>query len=392
MLKTSKKLLNNLPFRLLLCIIFAFTFGDQLSDSSISFMYTISSMLKEILMTILPIMIFSYIFAALLSLERTAPMLIIFILVLVTISNALASFTAYFTSIAVLPLIALDQTTNIVINEGIITYFTLGIPQIISSDKVMFAAMILGLFFSSYKVPFVFKLSNQLQKIVSTFLEKCFIPVLPLYILGFVLKMHREGSLSILFKNYAQVFILICVLMTIYISLMYLIANKFSFSKFKQSIRQMFAAGLTGFSTISSAVTVPLSIAATEVNIKDSQFAKLIIPATVNIHMMGHGLSIPISSLTILLLSGMPLPSLETFAVFVVYFCIAKFSATGVPGGGIIVILPILQSQLGFTPEMASIIIMLDILQDAVLTAANVMGNGAFAMICHRLGKKLRLI
>lgn len=392
MLKKSKKLLNNLPFRLVLCIIFAFTLGDQLSDSTISFLYTISSILKEILMTILPIMIFSYIFAALISLEKTAPMLIIFILGLVIISNALASFTAYFTSVAVLPLITMDKAINMALNNDITAYFTLGIPQIISSDKVMFAAMILGLFFSSYKVSAVFKMSNYLQKIVSTFLEKCFIPVLPLYILGFVLKMHREGSLSILFKNYAQVFLLICALAIVYIALMYLVANKFSYQKFKQSVKQMTAAGLTGFSTISSAITVPLSIAATEVNIKDSQFAKLIIPATVNIHMIGHGLSIPISSMTILLLSGMPLPSLETFAVFVVYFCIAKFSASAVPGGGIIVILPILQSQLGFTPEMASIIIMLDILQDAVLTAANVMGNGAFAMICHRLGKKLRLI
>ena len=392
MLKKSKKLLNNLPFRWVLCLIFAFTLGDQLSDSTISFLYTISSILKEILMTILPIMIFSYIFAALISLEKTAPMLIIFILGLVIISNALASFTAYFTSVAVLPLITMDKAINMALNDDITTYFTLGIPQIISSDKVMFAAVILGLFFSSYKVSAVFKISNYLQKIVSTFLEKCFIPVLPLYILGFVLKMHREGSLSILFKNYAQVFLLICALAIVYIALMYLVANKFSYQKFKQSIKQMTAAGLTGFSTISSAITVPLSIAATEVNIKDNQFAKLIIPATVNIHMIGHGLSIPISSLTILLLSGMPLPSLETFAVFVVYFCIAKFSASAVPGGGIIVILPILQSQLGFTPEMASIIIMLDILQDAVLTAANVMGNGAFAMICHRLGKKLRII
>ncbi len=68
MLKKSKKLLNNLPFRLVLCIIFAFIFGDQLSDSSIRFLYTISSVLKEILMTILTIKIFSYIFDALLSL------------------------------------------------------------------------------------------------------------------------------------------------------------------------------------------------------------------------------------------------------------------------------------------------------------------------------------
>ena len=227
---------------------------------------------------------------------------------------------------------------------------------------------------------------------VTKFLNKCFIPCLPLYVLGFVLKMHHDGELSMLLKNYAQAFALICLVIIGYIALLYFIASNLSWEIFKRSLKTMTAAGLTGFSTISSAVTMPLTITATEQNTNDKQFARLVIPTTVNIHMIGHGLSIPITSLTILMLTGHPLPSLEAFAIFVIYFCIAKFSATAVPGGGIIVILPILQNQLGFTPEMCSIIIMLDILQDAVLTSANVMGNGAFAMIFHRLCKRLRII
>lgn len=392
MLRLSKRLLGNLPLRLVLCIVFAFLFGDLLNDTTIRILYTISCVMKEILMAILPIMIFGYIFAAILSLEKNAPILILLILGLVTISNALASLSAYFIGMNILPFVSIAKNVNLATYDGIITMFSLGIPQIISPDKTMFVSMILGFIFSYLKIPSVNKFSLRLQDLITAFLEKCFIPCLPLYVLGFVLKMHREGSLSILFKNYAQVFILICIAIIIYIALMYLVANNFSWNGFKKTIKQMSAAGLTGFSTISSAVTMPITIEATEKNISNKQFAKLIIPATVNIHMIGHGLSIPITSLTILLIYGHPLPSLEHFILFVMYFCIAKFSATAVPGGGIIVILPILQSHLGFTAEMSSIIIILDILQDAVLTSANVMGNGAFAMICYKLCKKLKLV
>lgn len=389
--KLSKKLLKSLPFRLVLCIVFAFLVGDKLSDPTIRTLFTISCVLKEILMAVLPIMIFSYIFAAILSLEENAPMLIIFILSLVIISNALATFTAYSVGMLALPFITIAKNMNIVLSSSITPYFTLGMPQIISPDKVMLAGMVFGIVFCYFKVAKVTKMANKLQRLVTSFLERCFIPCLPLYILGFVLKMHREGDLSILFKNYAQVFALICALIISYIALMYFIGSKFSWIDFKKSTKQMAAAGITGFSTISSAVTMPVTIDATAKNTGNGQFSRLVIPATVNIHMIGHGLSIPITSLTILMLCGHPLPSLESFAIFVVYFCIAKFSATAVPGGGIIVILPILQSQLGFTAEMSSIIIMLDILQDAILTSANVMGNGAFAMICYRLCKKLKL-
>ena len=387
-----KTLLKSLPFRLILCIIFAFIFGDDLSNSSIRALFTISCILKEILMAILPIIIFSYIFAAILSLEKNAPILIISILVLVTISNALAAFTAYGVGKAILPFITITQGMNISISSEITSYFSLALPQIISPDRAMLAGIIFGIIFCYFQVPSISKLAINLQQLVTSFLKKCFIPFLPLYVLGFVLKMHHDGELSILFQNYAQAFALICILIISYIALMYLIATNFSWIKFKLTLKEMTAAGLTGFSTISSAVTMPLTIAATEQNLKDKQFARLVIPTTVNIHMIGHGLSIPITSLTILMLTGHPLPSLENFAIFVMYFCVAKFSATAVPGGGIIVILPILQNQLGFTPEMCSIIIMLDILQDAVLTTANVMGNGAFAMICHRLCKKLRIV
>jgi Na+/H+-dicarboxylate symporter len=387
------RLFKSLPFQLITCILIAFVAGDFLSFRTVHWLFTVSCILKEILMLVLPLVIFSYISAAILSMQQRAPLLIFSILCLVVVSNALATFVSYGVGIAFLPLIAIEQGVNLSHTASEMPpLFSLNFPQWVSPDKAMLFGICFGIVFSFFKVPSMFRLVDKLQKSVTVFFEKGFVPFLPLYVFGFVLKMQHEGSLKVLLKNYGQIFGLVCLLLFFYVVLMYLVASRFHMEHFRQSLHRMIPAGLTGFSTVSSAVSMPVTLAATEKNVGNTQFARLAIPATVNIHMMGHGLSIPIMSLAILTLFGHPLPSLESFAVFVGYFCIAKFSATAVPGGGIIVILPILQSHLGFTPEMAGLMIMLDILQDPILTIANVMGNGAFAMLSYRFCHWFRLV
>ena len=66
-------------------------------------------------------------------------------------------------------------------------------------------------------------------------------------------------------------------------------------------------------------------------------------------------------------------------------------AATGVPGGGIIVMIPILKSILGFSPEMVGIITTLYLLTDGFSTACNVMGDNAVAILVNKLLKKINV-
>ena len=50
-----------------------------------------------------------------------------------------------------------------------------------------------------------------------------------------------------------------------------------------------------------------------------------------------------------------------------------------------IVMLPILESYFGFNAQMLSMIMSVYILFDPIMTCANVMGNGALAMIIDRV-------
>lgn len=252
----------------------------------------------------------------------------------------------------------------------------------------MLLGIVIGLIFSFIKVPKITNLAQGMRHYVTVFLQKAFIPLLPLYVFGFILKMEYEGTLTILVKNSGHIFGLLCVLTIAYISMLYFIASGFRIRRCFELIRNMIPAGITGFSTMSSAATMPVTLEATEKNTGDEQFADLVIPTTVNIHLLGDALAIPIMALAVLSLSGMPLPTWEDYLLFTLYFCIAKFSVAGIPGGGIIVMLPILQKYLHLTPEMASLMTTIYIVQDPIFTSANVMGNGAFAILVRKITRQ----
>ncbi|GAA5252942.1 hypothetical protein KNCP2_12300 [Candidatus Rickettsia kedanie] len=82
---------------------------------------------------------------------------------------------------------------------------------------------------------------------------------------------------------------------------------------------------------------------------------------------------------------GLAEPTLFNYLIFTFYFVLAKFSVAVIPGGGIIVMLPILKQYLGFNTNMMYLMTALYILFDPVITCANVLGNGAFVKLIDNI-------
>jgi len=383
--------LKLLPIQLVLCLVAAFLVEPYLNQTWVQLFYTISLIFKDILMFVLPVVIFSYITAALLSLEQRAPLLLAGILLLITLSTAIAVFVSYGVSFAFLPKLIQHSAAVVSLTSlrTIEPLFEWPLPILFSPEKVMLIGIIFGLFFYFFRVKAVTDFSLRLRDTINYMLRHTLIPLLPIYVFGFVLKLHYEGSLALLMQSYAQVFAITVTLIIAYLSFLYFVGSGFQPRKALSSIQTMLPAGITGFCTMSSAATMPITLEETEKNLKNPTFADLIIPTTVNNHLLGDALGLPLMGLAILLINGQPFPTLAVYAVFAFYFCIAKFSTAGIPGGGVIVLLPVLQSYLGLTSEMLSLITTLYILQDSMFTSANVMGNGAFAMICERILTRL---
>ena len=185
---------------------------------------------------------------------------------------------------------------------------------------------------------------------------------------------------------------MISTLLVSYLVLMYGFASNFHLKKWVASIRNMLPAALAGFSSMSSAAAMPLTILASEQNCNNKNLARGVVPITTNIHLVGDCFGIPIMALAIILSFGGTLPSFADYMIFASFFVMAKFAVAAVPGGGILVMLPVLEQHLGFSGEMLSLITMLYMMFDPVLTGSNVMGNGGFAMVISRIvsGKKTK--
>lgn len=385
------KYLKLLPVQLVLCLVVAFLVEPYSTQTSVQVFYTISLVFKDILMFVLPVVIFSYITAALLSLEQRAPILLVSILLLISVSTAIAVFVSYGVSFTFLPSLISPSSTAVSLTSlrTIKPLFEWPLPTLFSPEKVMLTGIAFGLFFNFFRFSPVIDFVLRLRDGVNYTLRHTLIPLLPIYVFGFVLKLQYEGSLTLLMQSYAQVFAITVTFMVVYLSFLYLVGSGFQPRKALLSVQTMLPAGITGFCTMSSAATMPITLEETEKNLKNPTFADLVIPTTVNNHLLGDALGLPLMGLAILLVNGQPFPALATYTIFAFYFCLAKFSTAGIPGGGVIVLLPVLQSYLGLTPEMLSLITTLYILQDPMFTSANVMGNGAFAMICERILARL---
>lgn len=339
-------------------------------------LFTISINLKSVILFFLPWIIFSLLFKAVVNLSKNATKVIFYILFFVCLSNFLSTFLSHYIGIVVyhfnLSLMTPQES------HPLKPLWTLHLPTLISNDKAMFSGLLLGFIGSTFFQKNSIQLSIYLEKIVHQIL-KLIIYCIPFFIIGFVIKLKYDGVINLILKDYAFIFLIIAISQFSYICLWYYALSHFKKKKFFISIRNMFPAALTGFSTMSSAASMPLTILGVEKNCSQKEIARSVVPATVNIHLLGDCFAIPILAFAILKSFGMPEPSFINYLIFTFYFVLAKFSVAAIPGGGILVMLPILEKYLGFKWEMMSLITALYILFDPVVTAANILGNGAFA-------------
>lgn len=367
-----------LPIALILILCGSFFFGPSVPLFYKQGLYAISLLIKDALVFVLPLIIFSFIFGSLSHLKDRALTFVLFIVPAICLSNFVSTLLAYTTGINGLSVMGklATLTSSTLMLEPL---FHLDFPQIVSNDVALLAGLVTGIALLSLKPSLHHTLAPRLMGVSFFILKKLFIPLIPLFILGFGLKLEADDSLEIIMSQYPRVLALIACVVLLYLAFLYGVGKGFKKQSF-DAIKNMMPAVVTGFSAMSSAAAMPLTILATEKNLDDPEMSKIIIPSTVNVHLMGDCFAIPIFALCILVTFGHPLPSFETYLIFSLFFVLAKFAVAAVPGGGILVMIPILEKYLGFDSTMVSLITALYIMFDPIITSLNILGNGAFAI------------
>ncbi len=375
-------MLRTMPVILLILIALIWFLDPILPTACKSILFALSLSVKAVIIFLLPLIIFLLLFKTVSQLSKNASRLVLFILAAVCMSNFLSTMISYQIASGIY---SLGVTLSLAQEHlGLSPAWEWSLPKLVANDTAMFSGLILGLLIPKIAPSSVGQLAGLADRIVHALL-KAITWVVPLFIAGFVVKLVDDKVLETIVQHYAVIFCLVALSAYSYILFLYLLVNRFRLSHFLQNIKNMLPAAISGFCSMSSAASLPLTIIAAEKNAKNAPLARLAIPTTVNIHLIGDCFSIPIFAFAVLSSFGMPEPSVSSYLIFAGYFVLAKFSVAAIPGGGILVMLPLLESYLGFTPEMASLITALYILFDPVITSANVFGNGAFALVLDRI-------
>lgn len=367
---------RKMPFILAFILIFSVLLDKFIPVEIKQALYAMSLSIKSLIIFLLPVIIFGLLFRSAVTLSRNASWVIGLILAGVCGSNFMATFLSHYVGAWIYHF---DHSIALPQGAGTLQpLWSWELPRLIANDKAMFSGIVFGILISLLNQAIAHKVSEKLERVVGWILN-AFTWLIPVFVLGFVAKLQFDGVVMTIVQDYALIFAVVALSQSGYILFAYFLLNNGAVGPFLASIKNMVPAAISGFSAMSSAAAMPLTLMGVEHNTRNKDLAKSVVPATVNIHLIGDCFAIPIFAYAVLKTYGVAEPTLADYLIFAFYFVLAKFSVAAIPGGGIIVMLPILESYLGFTADMMSLITALYILFDPVITAANVMGNGAFA-------------
>ncbi len=375
-------------FVILACLLF----GHLIPSNISSFSYSLSLSIQKVLISLLPFIVFSFLFHTMHQIQKGTANFVILLFTMVCLSNFTNTWISYLvgkiffhdTSQARSLITALSIENTSSIKE----LWHFGIPKIISNDIALIAGFILGWISNTLFGSKGREIATRLDNLSLLLLKKGFIPILPLFISGFVLKFQSEESLSFLLQEYIELCIIIIASLTAYIFLLFSILYLFRIKKIFMIISKIFPSIATGFSSMSSAVAMPFLMNALEKQ-KDGSVAKSVLPVVINIHLVGDCVAIPLIAFFILQNHGIGFPDIQTYFYFSIFFVINKFAIASVPAGGIIVMLPILSSYLGFNHDMLSSITTIYILFDCLITSFNLFGNSLFVLMFDKIYRKI---
>ena len=358
--------------------------GNVLTTKTIATLFTASTAIKNVVMFFLPLIIFSCVSRALAHDQQSNLKTLIAVIILICLSNFISTMIAYGLSHIFIATKTIAPKYSFA-GESLEPIMNISLPKIVSNEAGLLSGAFFGVIANKYNIQPIKTVINKCYSFSLLFLNKFFIPLVPIFILGFVAKLSYEGMLGQLFsKNWYYILVIICSLVC-YLGLMAIFASRLSKINVAKILKDISIPVLSAFSTMSSTAALPLSIAAAEKNIKNKNFANMYMPASVNIHLIGDSIGVPILAMVLMQHFQGHVPSFDEYLIFSAYFIMAKFAIAAVPGGGIIVMLPILEKVFHFSPEMGAIITTFYILMDPVFTGSNVAGNNLLCIILDKL-------
>ena len=381
------KKLGLLP-KLILCLIAGIIIGKIGFVPLLRIMMTFNGLFGNFLQFVIPLIILGFVAPGIGDLGKKAGKLLAVTTVLAYGSTIVSGSLAFFTNSILLRKIlpagaALAEGSHP--EAGLLTgYLTVDMPPIMGVMTALLMAFIIGIGIAVVEGTTLKNFMNEIQTIVEKIITNIIIPFLPLYIAGIFANMTYAGEIVKIMSVFAKVFGIIIILHFVILLVQYTIAGTLAGANPILLIRKMLPAYFTAIGTQSSAATIPVTLKQTKENGVNEGIADFTIPLCATIHLSGSTITLVSCSMAVMMLHGMPITFSGMFG-FILMLGVTMVAAPGVPGGAVMAALGLLESMLGFGPELTSLMIALYLTQDSFGTACNVTGDGAISIIVNRI-------
>tara|TARA_B000000565_G_scaffold47499_1_gene31611 strand:- start:93704 stop:94888 length:1185 start_codon:yes stop_codon:yes gene_type:complete len=369
------------PIQVTLVIAIIFLFGNIIPHGVLQGLLTASSLVLTALKLCLPWLVMSFLFLSLSRMQSGVIGFVITLIVFFIASNFIANLYGFGAAHILKTYPELCPTRAEEVKKALVPFFQSDLKPLIPTQIGLALGFFLG-FMARFMPAKVFTQSEIIaRRFIDIFINKFFVPLLPIFVGGFVAQLHYEGLLDNIFQDYAPLVGLIFGFQILYCFFILLLATKFNFTAFKKLFKDMIPPYITGMMTLSGSAALPQSLKAVKKNIKDPSMADAFLPPATNVHLLGDGTSVPFLIFATAIAFGQAIPDTATLISSALFMAFLRFGIVSIPGGGIFVMIPVMTNSFGFTQEMTGLITAIYILFDIFNTANNVLANGASAVL-----------
>lgn len=370
--------------RIVLCLVLGIGIGLLCGANNfqvpVKMLATFSNLFGNFLSFVIPLIIIGFIVPGIASLGSKSGKGLIITTIVAYISTLAAGFAAYLVGAGILPNLIKSEVALSEAGKSIEPYFNIEIPAIMGVMSALVLAFVLGIGLSKIKNSTMLKVVDEFNSIVLMIVTNVLIPLVPLYIGCVFAKLSYSGEIFNTLKSFGVVYVILFSLQLTYIVLQYCIAGAIKRENPFKLIKNMIPAYMTAVGTQSSAATIPVTLQCVKKNEVSEEVLDFVVPLGATIHLAGDTITLVLTSMAVMYMNGQT-PTFGMIMPFIFMLGVTMIAAPGVPGGGVMAALGLLESMLGFGAIEKPIMIALHAAQDSFGTATNVTGDGAIAIV-----------
>lgn len=365
---------------------FGILIGLYSPDLVLRFMETIKVLFGNFLNFFIPFIVVFFVASGIVGLGSQSGRITGYTLGIVYISTLLAGFLAYYISSWVLPHFTVEMSA--VSHHGgekILPFLNIPIEPLMSVISALVFAFLFGIGAAKTESTALKNIFNSGTRLVDWAISKFIIPFLPIYIATIFANLAAEGTVFSVLKIFATILLVVVLTQWLWLLIQYSVAGIITKRNPVPYFRNMMPAYMTALGTMSSAATIPVTMRCMRNNKFSQEMTDFLAPLCATIHISGSMITIVTCALAVIFVTaGLTLPPINIMVGFIFMLAVMMVAAAGVPGGGILAAIGILNPMLGFDETSIGIMIALYMAQDSFGTATNVTGDGAIAMIVTR--------